>query len=99
MRTTLTVGEWPKHIRPRVSRRIRPVSRSSLYLTHHLFAHDLSPQYKQRPEPMRLVGAEAEVEVETEVNEDEAEGIEAGRQVRLRMRDCDVRIRRGRRSG
>jgi hypothetical protein len=97
MRTTLTVGEWPKHILPRVSRRIRPVSRSSLYLTHHLFAHDLSPQYKQRPEPMRLVGAEAEVEMEA--NEDEAEGIEAGRQVGLRMRDCDVRIRQGRRSG
>jgi hypothetical protein len=97
MRTTLAVGEWLKHIRPRVSRRIRPVSRSSLYLTHHLFAHDLSPQYKQRPEPMRLVGAEAEIEME--VNEDEAEGIEAGRQVGLRMRDCDVRIRQGRRSG
>ena len=97
MRTTLAVGAWPKHIRPRVSRRIRPVSRSSLYLTHHLFAHDLSPQYKQRPEPMRLVGAEAEVE--TEVNEDEAEGIEEGRQVGLRMRDCDIRIRQGRRSG
>jgi hypothetical protein len=77
VRTTLTVGEWPKHIRPRVSRRIRPVSRLSLYLTHHLFAHDLLPQYKQRLEPMRLVGAETEVE--TEVNEDEAEGIEAGR--------------------
>ena len=77
MRITLAVGEWPKHIRPRVSRRIRPVSRSSLYLIHHLFAHDLSPQYKQRPKPMRLVGAEAEVE--TEANEGEAEGIEAGR--------------------
>jgi hypothetical protein len=91
MRTTLTVGEWPKHILPRVSRRIRPVSRLSLYLTYHLFAHDLSPQYKQRPELMRLVGAETEVE--TEVNEDEAEGIEEGRQVGLRMRDCDIRIR------
>src|ERR1700722_12248798 len=95
----ILAGEWLKHIRPRVLRRIRPVFRSSLYLTHHLFAHDLSSQYKQRPELMRLVGAEAEGEIETEVNEDEAEGIEAGRQVGLRMRDCDVRIRQGRRSG
>jgi hypothetical protein len=46
---------------------------------------------------MRLVDAEAEVE--TEVNKDEAEGIEEGRQVGLRMRDCDIRIRQGRRSG
>jgi hypothetical protein len=40
---------------------------------------------------MRLVGAKAKVE--TEANEGKAEGIKAGRQVGLRMRDCDVRIR------
>jgi hypothetical protein len=48
---------------------------------------------------MRLVGIEVEAEVETEANEGEAEGIEAGRQVGLGMRDCNVRIRQGRRSG
>jgi hypothetical protein len=46
---------------------------------HYLFAHNLSPQYKQRPEPMRLVGIETETEVETEANKGETEGIEAER--------------------
>jgi hypothetical protein len=48
---------------------------------------------------MRLVGVKAEVEIETKANKNEAKGIKVKRQVSLRMRNCDIRIRQNRRSG
>jgi hypothetical protein len=44
---------------------------------------------------MRFVSVKAEVEIET--NEDETEDIKIKKQISLKMRDYDIRIRQGRR--